>query len=69
LLGLILKEKGIYHTMNMFEYDVGRKCLVAEGWCPAEAFDSVRMALRAGTVRFLQSLNLFHNLYYFRNLI
>jgi len=48
---LILKEKGIYHTMNMFEYDVGRRCLVAEGWCPAESMDAIRFALKTGTDR------------------
>lgn len=46
----ILKEKAIYHTMNMFNYDVGRKCLIGEGWCPKTATEEVSLALRRATV-------------------
>ena len=47
----VLKEKAIYHTMNMFNYDVGRKCLIAEGWCPQTATEEIQLALRRATVR------------------
>jgi V-type H+-transporting ATPase subunit a len=47
----ILKEKAIYHTMNMFNYDIGRKCLIAEGWCPATATEEITRALRRATQR------------------
>jgi len=42
----VRKEKAIYHTMNMFNYDVGRRCLIAEGWCPKSSIEDVQLALR-----------------------
>ena len=41
------KEKATYHALNAFSVDVTRKCLVAEGWCPAAAKPRVREALLA----------------------
>lgn len=46
----VMKEKAIYHTMNMFNYDTGRKCLIAEGWCPQTSTDHIQLALRRATV-------------------
>jgi len=45
----VTKEKYIYHTMNMFNYDVGRKCLIAEGWCPKTATEKIVNAMRHAT--------------------
>jgi len=45
----VMKEKAIFYTLNMFNYDVTHKCLIAEGWCPTEDMDNIREALRKGT--------------------
>ena len=42
----VRKEKAIYHTMNLFNFDVGRKCLIAEGWVPTKSLELVNIALR-----------------------
>lgn len=45
----VVKEKAIYHTMNMFNYDIGRKLLIAEAWCPKSATEKVVNAMRQAT--------------------
>ncbi|EFA74712.1 vacuolar proton ATPase 100-kDa subunit [Heterostelium album PN500] len=47
----VLKEKSIYHSMNKFDYDVGRKCLIGRGWCPKTGIEEIQVALRAGTTK------------------
>lgn len=47
----VAKEKAIYHTMNLFNYDVGRRCLIAEGWCPEYATNEIQLALRRANER------------------
>jgi len=47
----IAKEKSVYHTMNLFNYDVGRKCLIAEGWCPLNATEDIQDALKRANER------------------
>ncbi|KAM9979818.1 hypothetical protein ACTFIZ_006051 [Dictyostelium cf. discoideum] len=47
----VLLEKSIYHTMNLFDYDVGRKCLIAKGWTPKDKIEEIQLALRTATTR------------------
>ena len=42
----VKKEKAIYHTMNLFNYDGNRKCLIAEGWCAKMDVPIVHIAVK-----------------------
>ncbi|MCO5605790.1 hypothetical protein L7F22_059974 [Adiantum nelumboides] len=42
---MVRKQKAVYHTLNMLNIDVTRKCLVAEGWCPVSAKLQIQDAL------------------------
>ncbi|KAJ3041171.1 H(+)-transporting V0 sector ATPase subunit a [Rhizophlyctis rosea] len=47
----VKKEKAIYYTMNQFNYDVNRKALIAEGWCPTLSINTIQYTLRGITER------------------
>jgi V-type H+-transporting ATPase subunit a len=47
----ILKEKAIYHTLNLFRYNLGGKALIAEGWCPTSDLERVSYASQVATKR------------------
>ena len=44
----VMREKAIYHTLNMFNVDSSQQCYVAEAWCPVEDLEEVRAAIRRG---------------------
>lgn len=43
---VIKKEKAVYQTLNMFNYDSARKYLVAEGWLPTNSLSLIQTTLR-----------------------
>lgn len=47
----VMKAKAIFVTMNKFNIDVTRRCLIAECWCPTERVRDIREALRVATER------------------
>ncbi|WFD08436.1 hypothetical protein MVES1_003812 [Malassezia vespertilionis] len=46
---LVRKEKLVYDTMNMLQYDKSQKTMTAEGWCPTSDIPAIQLALRRAT--------------------
>ncbi|KAL7153786.1 hypothetical protein ABFS83_04G191700 [Erythranthe nasuta] len=46
---MVRREKAVYDTLNMLNFDVTKKCLVGEGWCPIFAKTKVQEALQRAT--------------------
>ncbi|XP_016500559.1 V-type proton ATPase subunit a1 isoform X1 [Nicotiana tabacum] len=42
-------QKAVYDTLNMLNFDVTKKCLVGEGWCPIFAKTKIQEALQRAT--------------------
>ncbi|XP_043718165.1 V-type proton ATPase subunit a1-like isoform X2 [Telopea speciosissima] len=47
---MVRKEKAVYDTLNMLNFDVTKKCLVGEGWCPIFAKHQIQEVLRRATI-------------------
>ncbi|XP_058729864.1 V-type proton ATPase subunit a1-like [Vicia villosa] len=48
-MDMVRREKAVYDTLNMLNFDVTKKCLVAEGWCPIFARTQIQEALQRAT--------------------
>ncbi|KNA18565.1 hypothetical protein SOVF_069640 isoform B [Spinacia oleracea] len=48
-MNLVRREKAVYDTLNMLNFDVTKKCLVGEGWCPISARSQIQEALQRAT--------------------
>ncbi|RDX61434.1 V-type proton ATPase subunit a1, partial [Mucuna pruriens] len=46
-MNMVRREKAVYDTLNMLNFDVTKKCLVGEGWCPL--FAKAQEALQRAT--------------------
>ena len=54
---VVRKEKLIYETLNLFNFDRTRKTLIAEGWCPTRDISVIQEALKQATASLpLQSI-------------
>ncbi|KAI9195676.1 hypothetical protein LWI28_017138 [Acer negundo] len=48
-MSMVRREKAIYDTLNMLNFDVTKKCLVGEGWCPIFAKAQIQETLQRAT--------------------
>ncbi|XP_075489997.1 V-type proton ATPase subunit a1-like isoform X1 [Primulina tabacum] len=48
-LNMVRREKSVYDTLNMLNFDVTKKCLVGEGWCPIFSKPKIQEALQRAT--------------------
>ncbi|XP_022146201.1 V-type proton ATPase subunit a1 [Momordica charantia] len=48
-MNMVRREKAVYDTLNMLNFDVTKKCLVGEGWCPIFAKAQIQEALQRAT--------------------
>ncbi|XP_048425192.1 V-type proton ATPase subunit a1-like isoform X2 [Pyrus x bretschneideri] len=48
-MNMVRREKAVYDILNMLNFDVTKKCLVGEGWCPIFAKPKIQEALQRAT--------------------
>ncbi|KAI4334446.1 hypothetical protein L6164_019140 [Bauhinia variegata] len=48
-MNMVRREKAVYDTLNTLNFDVTKKCLVGEGWCPMFAKTQIQEALQRAT--------------------
>ncbi|KAK3018811.1 hypothetical protein RJ639_003043 [Escallonia herrerae] len=48
-MNMVSREKAVFDTLNMLNFDVTKKCLVGEGWCPIFAKTQIQEALQRAT--------------------
>lgn len=58
---MVRKMKAIYHTMNLFNVDVTKKCLIGECWVPVSDLTIVRDCLNEGSVGSSNFTSFFYN--------
>ncbi|XP_065865690.1 V-type proton ATPase subunit a1 [Euphorbia lathyris] len=46
---MVRREKAVYDALNMLNFDVTKKCLVGEGWCPMFAKAEIQETLQRAT--------------------
>ncbi|XP_031834864.1 V-type ATPase subunit a family protein Vha100-2 [Nomia melanderi] len=61
---MVKKMKAIYHTMNLFNMDVSKKCLIGECWVPVSDLSIVRNCLTEGSRLCGSSIPSFLNVIY-----
>ncbi|XP_034185654.1 V-type ATPase subunit a family protein Vha100-2 isoform X2 [Osmia lignaria lignaria] len=61
---MVRKMKAIYHTMNLFNMDVSKKCLIGECWVPVADLGIVRNCLTEGSRLCGSSIPSFLNVIY-----
>lgn len=59
---MVRKMKAIYHTLNLFNMDVTKKCLIGECWVPVNDLPIVRKALSEGSEAVGSTIQSFLNL-------
>ncbi|XP_054280334.1 V-type proton ATPase 116 kDa subunit a1-like [Macrosteles quadrilineatus] len=59
---MVQKMKAVYHTLNLFNMDVSRKCLIGECWVPYKEMMTVQAALVEGGKAVGSSVGSFVNL-------